>query len=328
MQQPDISIIIVSWNVADLLDDCLRSIYATQGALSLEIWVVDNASSDYSVAMIEREYPQVQLIKNTQNVGFPGANNLALPECTGRYILFLNPDTIVCPHALDQLVGFMDREPTVGLVGPKIIGADGEVQYDCARNFPGVWAAFTEISYLRRLFPRTSWGGYQNMTYWDHLSNRDVPCLVGAAMLVRGSTAAQIGLHMDIALPMYLEDMEYCYRVGAHGWRVHYLSEAQIVHLGGQSSSRSPERIPLELLKWRSYEEFIRRYRTKFDVVLFRMVVFVFSALRIPLISAGILVGKIVGRESSSYFSSFTLHKAIALLVWSTGFRSNRWKSA
>lgn len=310
----DLSIIIVSWNVAELLHACLASVYEHAGKLTLEVWVVDNASGDDSVEMVSAHFPQANLVALDSNVGFPKANNLVVHRCTGRYILYLNPDTVVHAHALPQLVTFMDRHLDVGLVGPKIVHPDGRIQYDCARNFPDLLGAFNEISFLRRVFPRSRIFGHQYMTYWDHLSSRDVPCLVGAAMLVRRETAAAVGWEM--ADQVYFEDLDYCYRVYRSPWRVYYLSDATVTHFGGESTSRSADRATFELHKWQSYATFFTRYKPYYQLPLLYFIVLLGALLRIVVLSAGMLLLKVFNKEHP-FFSPFTLQKAIALLGWS-----------
>ena len=157
MSKPDLSIIIVSWNVRELLQKCLRSIL-TQNGLTLQIIVVDSASTDGSPEMVAenfsaQQFPQVELVACQENVGFPGGNNLGLARANGRYILFLNPDTVVQADALARMVSYLEQNPKVGIVGPQLLNDDGSVQ-SSRRRFPTLWTAFFESTWLQPYAPR------------------------------------------------------------------------------------------------------------------------------------------------------------------------------
>ena len=323
MTEIDVSIIIVSRNVSDLLRDCLKSIFDSSNDLTIEVIVVDNASTDDTVSMTSSLYPQVKLIVNQENVGFPKANNQAVRLANGRYILFLNPDTIVSPGTLHKIVDFMDLNNSIGALGPKILDSDGNVQYDCARNFPDLWGCLTEISFLRRIFPKSYYFGHQYMSYWDHHDSRSVPCLVGAAMLVRRAALESIGWFMDETIPMYFEDVDYCYRIHQSGWGIYYFSEAIIKHWGSQSTKKSNNQVRYELLKWEAYRLFFERYRSPREVLLLRGMVFTFGIVRIPFISIGILLRPLLPPSIRPFFSHFTIRKSIALVGWSLGIVSH-----
>lgn len=325
MTQCDLSIIIVSRNVEELLQNCLQSLQYTIDKTRSEIIVVDNNSSDNTVQMVKSCYPEIKLIVNKQNVGFPRANNQAIPLTSGKYILFLNPDTIVHPDALQRMVDFMESRQDIGIIGPKIVTRSGSIQYDSARNFPDLWGCFTEISFLRRIFPKSRIFGHQYMTYWDHEDSRPVPCLVGAAMMVRRTAAESIGWYLDETIPMYLEDVDYCYRIHQAGWTVFYLSEAVIEHWGGASTERSLNRITYEILKWEAYKIFFERYHSKASVLLLRLMVFSISLLRIVSISIGIIARPVLPEKLKHLFSRYTLAKATALAAWSLNIRQYNW---
>ncbi len=254
----DLSIVIVSWNVRDLLEACLRSIYAKTRGLSFEVFVVDNASADGSPEMVEQSFPQVQLICNAANVGFARATNQALRLSKGRYVLLLNPDTVILDEALVQMVRFADENPDIGALGPKVLTAQGEVDMRCARRFPSLLSEFFELTRLSYRFPRNRLLGSYLMSYWDHNDSREVEVLMGACMLVRREAMEQVGL-LDEAFYMYGEDVEWCYRLKRAGWRIWYDSEARIVHLGGQSTKLIREEMGLE--RFRSRYTFFRKHR-------------------------------------------------------------------
>ncbi len=232
-----LSIMIVSWNVREDLCKCLGSIYASDFSDSLDVIVVDNASQDGTVEMIHQVFPNVNLITNSRNVGFPKANNQALAVAQGEFVLYLNPDTVVSPSTLSTCVQFLRENKDIGLLGCKVLYPDGSVQYECARNFPSLTTMIGEAFYLHMLFPKNPYLGRTLMGYWDHQDSRDVPCLIGAFMLGRRSVVQSLG-GMDESVFMFFEDTDLCYRVKQQGWRVFYLANASVIHVSGQSQKR------------------------------------------------------------------------------------------
>ena len=237
MADASLTIIIVSYNVCTDLGECLESIYASAVAEPLQVIVVDNASSDDTVEMVRREYPQVELIVNDHNVGFPKANNQALPHARGTFTLYLNPDTAVARDTLSACVRYLRDHPRVGLLGCKVLLPDGRIQYECARNFPALEARLWEAFYLHMLFPRHRRFGYTLMGYWDHEGSREVPCLVGAFMMSRTAILKDLG-GMDESVFMFMEDLDLCYRVHEAGWTVFYLSDVSVLHKTGRSQKK------------------------------------------------------------------------------------------
>lgn len=177
----DLSIIIVNWNVCELLRRCLASIEAHHDGLSLEVIVVDNASSDDSVRVVEREFPQVRLIASQQNLGYTGGNNLGVKEAQGRYLLILNSDTQVCGEALAQMVAYLDEHPTVGVVGPQLHYADGSIQ-SSRRRFPQLATAFFDGTPF-------SMGGFPNNRFQQRYYMTDRPDDESAGGLAGGGSA-------------------------------------------------------------------------------------------------------------------------------------------
>jgi GT2 family glycosyltransferase len=229
-----LSIIIVSYNACGDLCDCLRSIYDTSLLDDYEVLVVDNNSTESNSAAVGLHFPKVRLFRNAENIGFPRANNQALREAKGEYVLCLNPDTVLRQDTLSRCVAFMRENHDVGLMGCKVIYEDGSIQYEGARNFPSLRAMAGEIFYMHMLFPRSRVFGRSLMGYWDHRDSRDVPCLLGAFMLGRRSLLDEMG-GMDESVFMFLEDQDLCYRVREAGWRIAYLADAEVVHKSGRS---------------------------------------------------------------------------------------------
>ncbi len=232
----DLSIIIVSWNVRDLLRRCLQSIAAGQGDLRLDVIVVDSGSVDGSPQMVAQEFPQVHLIACQENVGFPKGNNIGLVQAAGRYIMLLNPDTEVVGAALPRLVSFLDNHPDVGVVGPQLLYGDGRVQ-SSRRRFPTLATAFLESTWLQPYAPSHVLRRYYALDLPD-AATADVDWVVGAALMTRQEVVAQVG-EMDEGYFMYSEELDWCRRMKAAGWRVVYLPASQIIHHEGKSSEQA-----------------------------------------------------------------------------------------
>ncbi len=245
----DLSVIILNWNTQDLLEKCLRSLECPQPGLDFEVIVVDNASEDRSREVVRELFPQFHLLENPINIGFGAGNNKALPQARGRYVLFLNSDTVVLEGALTALVGYADANPALGIVGPKLLNADGSLQYSC-RRYPNLGTGFFRNTPLGRLFPKNRFNTDYLMTDWDHMTPRDVEWVSGAALMMRRSLLDQIG-SFDEDFYMYCEDVDLCWRVNhtlrdAGVWRVAYFPASVIYHLIGKSSDKVPTRMTYE----------------------------------------------------------------------------------
>jgi GT2 family glycosyltransferase len=235
----DLSVIIVNWNGRDLLQQCLDSLVLTAGALTHEVIVVDNASTDGSPELVRQSYPQVRLVENRDNVGFSRANNQGIRLATGRYMLLLNSDTIVKPGALEAMVALGDRHPRIGVVGAELRNLDGSLQPSWAA-FP-TWLSETLGRNFRVRRPMVS----EAQAY-------QVDWVGGACLLARREAIAQVG-PLDEAIFMYTEETDWCYRFARAGWGIVYLDGAQVIHLGGGSSRRSSVRSLIELQKSKVY---------------------------------------------------------------------------
>jgi N-acetylglucosaminyl-diphospho-decaprenol L-rhamnosyltransferase len=225
-----LSIIIVSWNTADLLAQCLTSVYAYPPQVSFEVMVVDNASTDDSVSMLRRCFPQVELLINRQNIGFARANNQAIRQSRGEYLLLLNPDTEVKPNALQILVNWLDSQPQTGAVGPRTLNPDGSLQTS-AYPAPTLTGELWRLLHLDWFKPY----GVYAMATWPLDAPRLVDALLGACLLLRREVIAQVG-PLDEDYFIYSEEIDLCYRLQSAGWQLYWLPTAQIVHYGGQST--------------------------------------------------------------------------------------------
>jgi len=234
----DLSVVIVSWNVRDLLRRCLSSLFADRSsslAPRIEVIVVDNGSVDGSAEMVRAEFPQVHLIVNPDNRGFPAANNQGIEVAQGRYVLLLNPDTEVLDDALAAMVGFADVHPDVGVVGPQLLNPDGSVQ-SSRRRFPTLATAFFESTWLQPYAPRRLLERFYVLDRSDD-EVQDVDWVTGAALMARREAIEQVG-PLDEGFFMYSEELDWCRRFREAGWRVVYLPTAKIVHYVGKSSEQ------------------------------------------------------------------------------------------
>jgi GT2 family glycosyltransferase len=252
-----ISIIIVSWNVRQDLVGCIESIKKNPFSGEFEIIVVDNNSSDDSVEVVGRSFPDVVLIGNEINSGFAVANNQGIAIAKGQYILLLNPDTIVHQSSINKLIEFMDNNPDIGVCGPKLLNDDGTTQR-CVRRFPTFGAALHRQTIFKTtsIFKRCQ--RKYNMRDFDHNSQRDVEQIMGAAFLVRKSVVDKIG-GLDESYFMYYEEVDFCRRVGQAGWRVVFTPITTITHLGGQSSSQVP--VGKRMMQMVSMFKYFRKHR-------------------------------------------------------------------
>jgi len=239
-------VILVTWNVHDLVLKCIEQLLERADELELEIILVDNGSSDGTVLAVQEQFPVVRVIPNHENLGFPRANNLALCQARGRHILFLNPDTEVGPGTLTACVQELDRDSTIGAVGCRVILPDGQTQVECARHHYRLLDLLWEGFYLHVLFPRNRIFAHQVMGDWDHSGRRDVEAILGAFIMARREAVLQVG-GMPDDLFMYHEDLAFCLRLQKCGWRVHYLGDVSTLHQRGASTAQSSS--PLELLE-------------------------------------------------------------------------------
>jgi N-acetylglucosaminyl-diphospho-decaprenol L-rhamnosyltransferase len=235
----DLSIIVVNWNVKELLRNCLKSLLSAMTkspGLSTEIIVVDSASSDGSTDMVRTEFPQLTLVASSRNLGYAGGNNAGVAKANGRYLFLLNPDTVVQPDSLTQLVSFLDAHPDVGAVGPRLQWPDGSLQ-SSRRRFPTLGSLFWESTLLGQWFPENRHIRRYHLA--DHPPDRTQPVdwVVGAAVMIRRQTWNQIG-PIDESFFMYFEETDWCKRAGLAGWQTFYLPTACVTHFEGKSSEQ------------------------------------------------------------------------------------------
>lgn len=265
-----LSIVIVSWNTADILAQCLESVFAHAPDAPFEVWVVDNASTDGSPAMVQQRFPQVKLLQNETNPGFATANNQAMRQCTGEYVLLLNPDTIVYAGALPTLVQFLDDNPQAGACGARLLNADGSLQLSC-------YPTPTLGRELLRMFHLDGRVRY-HMDSWDTNTARPVEALLGACILARRHILEAIGL-MDESYFMFSEEIDLCYRISQAGWAIFWVPQAQIVHLGGQSTRQVKTEMFLRLYEGKL--RYMRKHYGWVTAVLYKLLLLLASLARL-----------------------------------------------
>jgi GT2 family glycosyltransferase len=259
----DLSIIIVSWNARDHLLKCLQSLQRYLPGRSVEILVVDNASTDGSQEAVRRDYPAVKLTCNEENYGFAKANNIGIAHSAGTYVCLVNSDVELIEDCFTKLIGYLELQQTVGLVGPQILDSRRAIQRS-AMGFPTLWNTLCRALALDRLFPGSRMFGGLLMTYWSHDTLREVDVINGCFWVVRREALARVGL-LDERFFIYAEDTDWCRRFRDDGWKVVYLPYAQAVHYGGGSSVNAPSRFYLEMQRanlqyWRKYHNLPQTY--------------------------------------------------------------------
>lgn len=256
-----LSVIIVNWNTSDLLRACLQTLTPYIGHDNCEVIVVDNGSSDASVAMVEQEFPAVVLVKSSVNLGFSGGNNLGLRVARGHYLLLLNSDTEVRqPGALWLMCDRMDTNPRIGALGARLLNPDGSVQLSC-RSFPSFKTAlFHRKSLLTRFFPRNRYSQQYLLSGTDHNNPMEVDWVIGACLMTTRVVIEKIG-PLDESFFMYAEDVDWCYRMRQAGYIVEYYPQAEVMHHYEKSAGKAP--FKMNLARHKSMWNFYKKHYSK-----------------------------------------------------------------
>ncbi len=245
--QPDLSICIVAWNVRESLSDCLHSIRRARPEIDCEILVVDNASSDGTAAMVGEDFPEAALIPNDRNRGFAAAGNQAIRASRGRYLLLLNPDTLVPAGSLEEMVRFLDRRPDAGGAGPRLRNPDGSLQ-PSVRAFPAAASAFGQFTILGDLGLFRRARAHYLQSAFDYGRPAIVEQPMGAALFLRREALDEVGL-LDEGFFLYFEEVDLCRRLSRAGRPLWYNPAAEIVHRGGESTRQAGSRAQFYLLQ-------------------------------------------------------------------------------
>jgi GT2 family glycosyltransferase len=255
----DISVVIVGWNAKHYLELCLESLAKSRPRRSMEVLVVDNASTDGTVEMIEATFPWVKVIKSSENLGFAKGNNVAIRQAQGQYIALVNPDVIVFPGCLDGLADFLDQNPKVGNVGPRVFNPDMTMQSTC-RRFPTLWNNFCSTTRLESLFKGNRFFAGEHMFYFPHDRTLAVDVIVGCFSMIRREAFETVGL-LDEGLFMYGDDVDWCRRARNAGWEVMFYPGGQAIHDRGKITASYPVRFAVAqqrsvLHYWRKHHSF------------------------------------------------------------------------
>ncbi len=234
----ELSVVIVSWNARHYLELCLESLAKAPPRRSMEVLVVDNASADDTIEVVEARFPWVKLIKSKENLGFSKGNNVAIRQCQGRYIALVNPDVIVFPGCLDALADFLDQNPGVGNVGPRVFNPDMTQQSTC-RRFPTLWNNLCSATRLESIFKGNRFFAGEHMFYFAHDRTLAVDVIVGCFSMIRRETFDEVGL-LDEDLFMYGDDVDWCRRAWNAGWQVIFYPEAYAIHDRGKTTAPFP----------------------------------------------------------------------------------------
>jgi len=272
----DISVVIVAWKAKHFVELCLDSLEKAPPRRTMEVLVVDNASDDGTAEMIETEYPWVKLIKSAENMGFSKGNNVAIRQCQGRYIALVNPDVILFPGCLDALADFLDLNPKVGNVGPRVFNPDMTQQSTC-RRFPTLWNNFCSATALATTFTKSRIFAGEHMWYFPHDRTISVEVIVGCFSMIRREAFDQIGL-LDEELFMYGDDVDWCRRARDAGWEVMFYPGAQAIHDRGSTTAPYPVRFAVA--QQRSVLHYWKKHHTFLGVLGVRSIILFHHILR------------------------------------------------
>lgn len=270
-----ISIIIVNFNTENLLRDCLRSIYEKTSGLSYEIFVVDNASSDNSCTMVQYEFPEINLIRNTENKGFAAANNQAISLVKGKYIVLLNSDTVLINNAFGIMYDFMEDHDNVGICGPQLLNKDHSIQKSIA-EFPSVKKIIgSYVASVNRIKPLHDFNRFEPQ-YYDYTRQKKIAgaALTGACLMIRRSLFEEFGL-LDEQYFFYLEEADWSLSVIKKGWGIWFVPEAKVMHylMASVKQNRNTEvEIKVKTRQVKSLIYFYRKHYGQCNVALLRIV--------------------------------------------------------
>ncbi len=232
-----LSVIIVTFNNKKLVDACLRSVYNNKTRWSFDVWVVDNESKDGTPEYIQKKFSKVKIIKNRSNLGYAKANNQGINCTKSKYILLLNPDTEIPENTFESLINLLDKDKSIGVIGPKLIRSNGELDYACRRMFPNCLDYFLLLLGLARKFSKSKIFGRYNLTYLDPNKISDVDSVAGAFLMARYEAIEKVG-KLDENFFMYGDDIDWCYRFKLNSWRVVYFPKIVVLHHKGGTTKR------------------------------------------------------------------------------------------
>jgi len=310
----ELSVIIANYNTRELLKKCLNSIYQNQHGMRVQVIVVDNASTDGSVAMVRETFPQAVLIENPKNLGFARAVNQGLRCADGNYLLLLNSDTEIADAALARSAEFLNSHPDAGIVGCKLLNPDGSVQPSC-ESFLSLRGIFFETFFLETLFPRSRLFGRMHLTYLGYDSVEKVDYVKGAFLMTRRQVLDDIGT-LDEDFFFYAEEMDWCYRARQKKWEVYFTPEAEVIHYGGQSADSISPDMFVQLHKARL--QFYRKHHGPIETAMARSLLAIGALLRLAAWSA-IALSRIFIKRSKYEYARKKVSAFLAVFLWHLG---------
>ncbi len=312
-REPLLSIIIVTWNGKKYAEECLHSLTAQPLGFSAEIIVVDNASSDGTPEAVRAQFPQVHLIENDKNLGFARANNIGLAASRGRYVCLMNSDVVIPPGCMESMVAYLEANPTIGVLGPKMLSPDGGIGYSVMR-LPTVWNTLCCALGLHAVFPKSTWFGGFIMSGYPYDAIDDVEVLTGWFWMVPRKALDQVG-GLDELFFMYGEDIDWCYRFLKAGWRVVFFSEAKALHYGAASSAKAPTRFYIEMR--RANLQYFRKHAGRIRTFGYRVAIWLHELTRI--LGYSVIYTLSSPRRSEA---ALKMGRSIACLRWLSGDNS------
>lgn len=315
MENPDVSIVIVSWNAKKFLKQCLRSVYDTIREITFEVWVADNNSSDGSPEMVRKKFPQTKLICTGDNLGFAKANNICIKKSRGRYLCLINSDVKLVNDSIEVMLSYIDKHPEVGMLGPKVINPDKTLQQS-VRNFPTYWNAFSGALALDTIFPKSQLFGNCPTPLLANDSPRNVDVLLGCFWMVRREALNDVGL-LDERFFMYREDVDWCKRFKLAGWKVVYFPKVEAIHYGGGSSSNAPIECYVEMK--RSSLLFWKKFHGRFGILYISIITFLHEIIRIV---RGIILYVIKPSERRKF--GYRIKRSMACISWLLGISGRK----
>ena len=301
-----------------MLQKCIKSIKEKTADVTYEIIIFDNNSQDDSILTVERDYPECLIVKSKKNFGFAKGNNEAVKKASGKYILYLNPDTELITNAIYGLFQFLENNYDFGAVGCKLVGLDGQIQFTCARTFPTPFNQFCSLCMLYRLFPQSRLLSTVELNYWDHASSREIDCLSGACIMVRKEVIVILN-GFDENIFMYAEDVDLCYRIRKEGWKIYYLATESIFHREGASSKKKTDRHFSAIMQRASNYYFFTKNFSRVKALEYKAAVGIGSIIRLftLVILAPFLVTSKPEKVAAEIFGKY-----FNLFLWSLGLRN------
>jgi GT2 family glycosyltransferase len=308
----DASVVIVNWNTKDLLLECIRTTLEAACERTIQIIVVDNASTDGSVEAVRQRFPSVKVLCNDTNLGFAKANNIGIRAGSSTYVCLVNSDIEVLGKCIDTLCSYMDEHSDVGLLGPQILNKDLTLQRSCS-ELPSVRSSLMQALMLDKLFPRSRFCRSRFMTDFDHRTARHVKTLSGCFLMARRAVLNQIGL-LDERFFFYAEDVDLCKRFHEAGWRLVFYPAAKAIHYGGASSAVASGKFLIEME--RANLQYWHKHSNRFVETLVAVVMLAHYGLRITVWAAVYLF-----RNDKNHTAERMISNYATCLGWLTGLR-------